>query len=88
MSIIEFSSQANECNNVNRIHPTQKPIELCEYLIRTYTNEQELVLDNCFGSGTTMIACLNTNRNYIGFENNEKYFNLADQRINDWKKGV
>lgn len=62
-------------------HPTQKPIELCEYLIRTYTNENELVLDNCIGSGTTAIACINTNRNYIGFELEKKYFDLAIDRI-------
>ncbi len=64
-----------------RIHPTQKPISLCEYLIKTYTNENELVLDNCMGSGTTAIACLNTKRNFIGFETNEEYFQKACERI-------
>ena len=63
-------------------HPTQKPVALFEYLIRTYTNECETVLDNCIGSGTTAIACINTNRNYIGFELDENYFNLANERIN------
>jgi len=63
------------------LHPTQKPVALFEYLIKTYTNEGELVLDNCIGSGTTAIACINTNRNYIGFENDEKYFNIAKNRI-------
>jgi len=63
------------------IHPTQKPIELCEYLIKTYTNENALILDNCMGSGTTIIAAINTNRNYIGFESDEKYFNDANLRI-------
>jgi len=54
---------------------------LFEYLIRTYTNENETILDNCMGSGTTAIACLNTNRNFIGFELDETYFNLANDRI-------
>lgn len=63
------------------LHPTQKPVELCEYLICTYTNEGETVLDNCMGSGTTAIACINTNRNYIGFEKDTTYFNLANDRI-------
>lgn len=63
------------------VHPTQKPIELCEYLIKTYTNEGETVLDNCIGSGTTAIACINTNRNYIGFELDKQYFDVANERI-------
>jgi len=73
--------------NINReklgstIHPTQKPVELFEYLIKTYTNEGETVLDNCMGSGTTAIACINTNRNYIGFELSEEYCKIANERI-------
>lgn len=63
------------------LHPTQKPVELFEYLIRTYTNEGETVLDNCMGSGTTAIACINTKRKYIGFEIEEKYFKVAQERI-------
>lgn len=63
------------------IHPTQKPVELFEYLIKTYTNEGELVLDNCMGSGTTAIACINTKRNYIGFELEEEYIKLINERI-------
>jgi site-specific DNA-methyltransferase (adenine-specific) len=63
------------------IHPTQKPSPLFEYLIDTYTQKNDLVLDICMGSGTTAIACLNTGRNFIGFENNEKYFALANERI-------
>lgn len=63
------------------IHPTQKPVDLFEYLIKTYTNEGETVLDNCMGSGTTAIAAINTNRNYIGFELDEEYYNLANERI-------
>jgi site-specific DNA-methyltransferase (adenine-specific) len=62
-------------------HPTQKPVSLFEYLILTYTNEGETVLDNCAGSGTTMIACINTNRNYIGFEKEEKYYHIIQERI-------
>lgn len=62
-------------------HPTQKPVELCEYLIKTYTNEGDTVLDNCMGSGTTAVACLNTGRNFIGFELDEKYWNLASERV-------
>ena len=63
------------------IHPTQKPVALFEYLIKTYTSEGETVLDNCMGSGTTAIAAINTNRNYIGFELDEEYYNLANERI-------
>jgi len=64
------------------LHPTQKPVELFEYLIKTYTNEGETVLDNCIGSGTTAIACINTSRNYIGFELNKEYYEIAKNRIN------
>ena len=63
------------------IHPTQKPVALFEYLIKTYTNKGETVLDNCMGSGTTAIACLNTNRQYIGFELDETYHKLSLERI-------
>ena len=63
------------------LHPTQKPVALLEYLIKTYTNEGDLVLDNCMGSGSTGIACINTNRNFIGMELNENYFNIAENRI-------
>ena len=63
------------------LHPTQKPVPLFEYLIRTYTNEGETVLDNCIGSGTTAIACINTNRNYIGFELDAHYCEIANERI-------
>jgi site-specific DNA-methyltransferase (adenine-specific) len=67
------------------IHPTQKPVALCEWLIRTYTNENELVLDNCIGSGTTAVSAINTKRNYIGFELDENYYNMACQRIENIK---
>ena len=63
------------------IHPTQKPVELLEYLIKTYTKEDETVLDNCMGSGSTGIACLNTNRKFIGIEKEDEYFNIAHKRI-------
>lgn len=71
--------------NAGKLHPTQKPVSLCEYLIETYTNENDLVLDNCIGSGTTAIACINTNRNYIGFELDTAYYNMATERINNIK---
>jgi DNA modification methylase len=69
-------------------HPTQKPIALFEYLIKTYTNEKETVLDNCIGSGTTAIACLNTRRNYIGFETNMTYCDVAYKRIQNTEAEV
>lgn len=62
-------------------HPTQKPVPLFEYLIKTYTNEGETVLDNCIGSGTTAVAAINTGRNFIGMEMEQKYFDIANQRI-------
>ena len=65
----------------NKIHPTQKPVALLEYLIRTYTNEGETVLDNCMGSGSTGVACINTGRNFIGIELDENYFHIATDRI-------
>ena len=64
-----------------RLHPTQKPIELLEYLIKTYTNEGETVLDNCMGSGSTGVACMNTNRRFIGFELDKQYFEVASERL-------
>lgn len=64
-----------------RLHPTQKPIALMEYLIKTYTNEGETVLDNCMGSGTTGVACKKTGRNFIGIEKDEKYFEIAVSRV-------
>ena len=65
------------------IHPTQKPVALFEYLIKTYTNPGELVLDNCMGSGTTAIACMNTGRNFIGFEMDKGYYDIACKRIEE-----
>lgn len=66
----------------NQLHPTQKPVELLEYLIKTYTHEGELVLDNCMGSGSTGVACMNTNRKFIGIELDNYYFNIAKERMN------
>lgn len=68
-------------------HPTQKPVSLLEYLIKTYTNEGEIVLDNCMGSGSTGVACINTGRDFIGFELDEGYFQIAQQRIKQAMKG-
>ncbi len=65
------------------MHPTEKPVELFEWLIKSYTNENALVLDNCIGSGTTAIACINTNRNFIGFEKNKEYYNMCVKRIEE-----
>ena len=64
-----------------KVHPAQKPIALLEYLIKTYTNEDGVVLDNCMGSGSTGVACVNTGRNFVGIELDEKYFNIAKERI-------
>src|SRR5690606_32486630 len=66
----------------NKSHPTQKPVALMEYLIRTYTNEGETVLDNTMGSGTTGVAARNTGRSFIGIERDPQYFAIAEQRIN------
>ena len=73
------------CSNESKLHPTQKPVPLLEYLIKTYTNEGETVLDNCMGSGSTGVACMNTNRNFIGIELDENYFRIAKKRIEQVK---
>ena len=67
----------------NRLHPTQKPVALLEYLIKTYTNENDLVLDNCMGSGSTGVACVNTNRKFIGIEKDENYFEISKKRLQE-----
>ena len=69
-------------NQERGLHPTQKPVPLIEYLIKTYTQEGELVLDFTMGSGTTGVACTNLNRNFIGIERDQKYFDIATNRIN------
>ena len=63
------------------LHPTEKPVPLLEYLIRTYTEKGDLILDNCMGSGTTAVAAINTQRNFIGFEINKEYYNIACERV-------
>jgi site-specific DNA-methyltransferase (adenine-specific) len=75
----DFSAQS-------RVHPTQKPVALMEYLIKTYTNENEIVLDFTMGSGSTGIACENTKRNFIGIEQDENYFKIAEKRIKETKQ--
>lgn len=84
--VVRFSSWNGSLfgNNRNHIkHPTSKPVALLDYLIRTYTNEGETVLDNCMGSGSTGVACVNTNRDFIGFELDNDYFKIAEKRINE-----
>ena len=66
---------------VSGLHPTQKPVDLLEYLVRTYSDKGDVILDNCMGSGTTGVACVNTGRSFIGFEKDEKYFEIAKNRI-------
>ena len=75
-NILEFNGVST-----GRLHPTQKPVELLEYLVKTYTSEGDTVLDNCMGSGSTGEACINTKRNFIGIELDENYFNLAKNRL-------
>lgn len=79
LTVLEFP------RDKDKIHPTQKPVTLFEYLIKTYTNEGETVLDNCIGSGSTAIACLNTGRKFLGFELDKNYFELATNRIEEYK---
>ena len=81
-SILKYPSESKT------IHPTQKPVALLEYLIKTYTLEGETVLDNCIGSGSTAVACLNTNRNFIGIEKDDKYFEIAKKRIEESQIGL
>lgn len=80
-NLLDFKSTEGECNNVNRVHPTQKPVALMEYLIKTYTNENETILDNTMGSGTTGVACMNLKRWFIGIEQDQTYFDIARTRI-------
>lgn len=78
-SVIDIPVVNNDSNV--KIHPNQKPVELFEYLIRTFTNADDIVLDNCIGSGTTAIACLNTHRHFIGIEQDAKFCRLANERV-------
>ena len=77
VDIISFKRDSNG----KKLYPTQKPVALLEYLIKTYTNEDDTVLDNCMGSGSTGVACVNTNRNFIGMELSSEYYNIAKDRI-------
>ena len=70
------------------LHPTQKPVELLEYLIKTYSNEEDIILDNCFGAGSTAVACVNTNRQFIGMEIDPKYYEYAQQRVSAAEHGA
>jgi DNA modification methylase len=88
LSVFKYSFQGGEIHKTKRFHPTQKPVALLEYLIKTYTLENETVLDNCMGSGSTGVACINTNRNFIGIEKDETFFNIAKKRIEEAPKAL
>ena len=83
--IVKYTNYPNNVlffdKETNGVHPTQKPVSLLEYLIKTYTRERDLILDNCMGSGSTGVACANTNRRFIGIELNKEYFKIAKNRI-------
>lgn len=81
-SVIKFSN-----DNHNSLHPTQKPVDLLEYLIKTYTNKGDVVLDSCMGSGSTGVAALNCERGFIGIELDPNYFAIAEKRINE-REGI
>jgi site-specific DNA-methyltransferase (adenine-specific) len=83
MPELRVPSSWQKFNRERGLHPTQKPVALLEYLIKTYTLEGETVLDNCMGSGSTGVACINTNRNFIGIEKDDKYFEIAKKRIEE-----
>lgn len=85
---LRYPRSVQRFNSEKGLHPTQKPVKLFEWLIKTYTNEGMIVLDNCAGSGTTAIACMNTNRNYILIEQDEKYFNICQERIANFKSYI
>jgi site-specific DNA-methyltransferase (adenine-specific) len=80
-SVLRINAAAGECNPTKRVHPTQKPVALMEYLVRTYTDGGDAVLDFCMGSGTTGIACLQTGRRFIGIERDPDYFRIAEKRL-------
>ena len=83
INVIKFKLEQNNQYSKPVVHPTQKPIALMEYLIKTYTNKNETVLDFTMGSGSTGVGCVNTNRNFIGIEMDDKYFEIAEQRIKE-----
>jgi len=86
-NLLYFNVVNNDNSSGDKYHPTQKPVELMEYLIKTYTNEGDTVLDFTMGSGTTGVACVNLNRNFIGIEKDEEYFKIAEERIEKAKHG-
>lgn len=80
-NIIKYSKYNAECNQLNRVHPTQKPVFVCEYLINTYSQENGLILDNCAGSGSTLVAAKNLNRQFIGIEKEKQYYDICVERL-------
>jgi len=83
VNILNFAVVNNDNSGGDKFHPNQKPVDLMEYLIRTYTNEGDAILDNCMGSGTTGVACRNLGRNFIGIERDQEFFETAEKRINE-----
>lgn len=83
-NVLKYNNRVGELNALNRLHPTQKPTELLSYLIKTYTNKNETVLDFTMGSASTCISCLETNRNFIGIEKDDKYFEISVNRIKEY----
>jgi len=81
-SVLKFATDKQK----SPLHPTQKPVSLLKYLILTYSNEKDLILDNCMGSGSTGVACINTNRDFIGIELDKNYFEIAKERIGNAQK--
>lgn len=84
---LRYPSSVQKFNRERGFHPTQKPVPLLEYLVRTYTNVGDTVLDNCMGSGSTGVACVNTGRNFIGIELDRGYYDIAEKRIHEAMKG-
>ena len=82
LQIVKFKRDILTSN----LHPTQKPVDLLKYLVLTYSNTGDTILDSCMGSGSTGIACLHTGRNFIGIEKEEKYYNIAKERMNNEKR--
>lgn len=88
INLITMNSQLDECNNSNRCHPSQKPLKLLEYFIKTYTNEGDTVLDFTMGSGSTGVASLNCGRNFIGIELEKKYYDIACKRCQTYQSNL
>ena len=85
-NILKYNNRVGELNALNRLHPTQKPSDMLAYLINTYTKENETILDFTMGSASTGVACLKTNRNFIGIEKDDNYFDISVNRINTYIK--